>query len=874
MAIIKNPVKPYPLADWLKRPYGAKPDEVFDKYKYKNGESLDSIAKTISKSGKAITWDQLTSYNWGTGVPAEINYYLKNHTGCKHETSDGKNYYFAEDDSNPFVWVPKVKVEPQKGVYRSPGKKDVGHVALDDESKKHINTLVIKPAYTISLELGDIDALFEPLDVTGKQPWETAGVQQRLQVLGYLYRPLKHPKVTDAAKLCWEHYKKVHTKSGKPAPTDAEAKAILKNELQNNLLCKVAALSHQRGQIHQGKLPPDKEFAMIRIPGGYCYNHDSSFPRPDEPDANYRAELTAQRHFFEDKLWEENPLLGKIPIIARVERIRQDGSKQPADGVCVYFQLVKPDELKAGNPLKANDLGKKALDQTKDRRPPANAGQPDAFFLKDGGPQKFLDDNIPAAADPDDPQAKNFPWKIGGVEVAGKRDIPVEGTGSGADFRPGVFEVGTTRIGLHSPRSPKHTQYGKLNAAQKVTPTTETDSDGKTVKKHAHAVRVRTGATGIAGVIFMPARIAGDTYKLRAYIGPETLEFDGADPLGPVVTTGTMVVWRNMRLNRYIQMKKGARTPAGLSATMKTLFSFTDNGGAYDENQAFADASLSGANSEIEDGHIVTQEPTWPRAVNHFGTGTARRYRPLDINFLSFKEQLNRCYCELICDTDSLPEAMTQALLFDATRAGIAALKARAGVGAIDWDTLFVLDWTSPFMLNIRTVAEYNSLRGPAFVNIDGGNYGNVNSAIGQLMIPEMMNFWSGGGVLPGLTLVQVARSSTWAVNTPAGEWITSGIATHARGAYLNYTKTIQLNLAYSYTANTSHELGHVLVRQHAPLAPGAGEQADCHQNTAQAHCVMSYTGCLGEFCGRCVMAMRGARVRNSVSGAVDYTHI
>lgn len=871
MAIISTPAKPYPLSDWLKKPYGAKEGEAFDKYMYKNGESIDSIAKTVSKGGKAITWDQLAAYNWGTGVPAEINYYLKNHNGCKHETSDGKNYYFAEDDTNPYMWVPKVQVEVQKGVYRSPGKQDVGHVALDDESNRHINTLVIKPVYTISIELGDLDALFDPIEETGKQPWQVAGVQQRLQVLGYLYKPLKHPKVTDAAKLCWEHYKKVHTKPGKAAPTDAEAKAILRNETRNNIVSDVAALSHAKGQIHAGRLPLPGKFCMIRFPGGYCYNHDSSYPRPDEPEAKYRRELTGQRHFFEDLVWEENPLLGKIPIVARVERIRQDGTKEPADGVCVYFQLVKPDELKDGNPLKAEKLGTKALDQTKDRRPPANAGKPDDFFLKDGGPQAFYDNRIPAAADPNDPQAKNFPWKINGTIVGGKRDIPVEGTKVGSDFFPGVFEVGTTRVGLHAPRSPKHTQYGRLTAAQKVTPTTETDSEGKTVKKHEHAVRARTNANGIAGVIFTPSRIGGDTYKLRAYVGPETLEFDGTDEKGPVVTTGTMVVWRNVRFQRYLQMKKGARTAAGLSATMQTLLTTNDHGAAYTIDDAWTSA---GMDSEIRDGHIVTDEPTWPRAVHHFGTGVARRYRPIDINFINFKKQLNRYYCELICDTDVIPEPMTQQLLFDATNAGIAALKARAGVGAIDWDTLFVLDWTSPFMLNIRSVQEYNSLRGPAFIDITNANYQNVHAAIGQLMIPEMMNYWSGGGVLPGLTLVQVGCSSTWAVNSPAGEWITSGIATHARGAYLNYTYTTQIELAYSYTANTSHELGHVLVRQHAPLTGNATAQADCHQDTNECYCVMSYTGCLGEYCGRCGMALRGARVRNSNAGVVDYTDI
>ena len=67
----------------------------------------------------------------------------------------------------------------------------------------------------------------------------------------------------------------------------------------------------------------------------------------------------------------------------------------------------------------------------------------------------------------------------------------------------------------------------------------------------------------------MPSRCGGDTYKLRAYVGPETLEFptnadfSGGDRSGPVVETGTLAVWRNIRLYRWLRMQ--AYAAAGLA---------------------------------------------------------------------------------------------------------------------------------------------------------------------------------------------------------------------------------------------------------------------------------------------------------------------
>src|SRR5205823_2524848 len=74
--------------------------------------------------------------------------------------------------------------------------------------------------------------------------------------------------------------------------------------------------------------------------------------------------------------------------------------------------------------------------------------------------------------------------------------------------------------------------------------------------KHLHAVKAKTNDAGEAGVIFTPSRCGGDRYRIRAYLGPDTFKGPGSDGTGMSavsVETGTLVLWRNMRISRYVQ---------------------------------------------------------------------------------------------------------------------------------------------------------------------------------------------------------------------------------------------------------------------------------------------------------------------------------
>ena len=115
---------------------------------------------------------------------------------------------------------------------------------------------------------------------------------------------------------------------------------------------------------------------MIRFPGGYCYNKSSDFYTEIDDNA-YRYKLSTDRHKLEQDLFTANPLMGKLPLVATVKRLRPDGKVEPAEGVAVYFQLVKVDDwpedaaaaakkadaAEAANVV-AGDLAKKPTDPT------------------------------------------------------------------------------------------------------------------------------------------------------------------------------------------------------------------------------------------------------------------------------------------------------------------------------------------------------------------------------------------------------------------------------------------------------------------------------------------------------------------------------
>lgn len=1012
MPTVTTPASPYPLPQWQAEPK-TKPPEVegqpgYEKYDYVNGESLNSIALRISQPGQGVSAAELATLNWGTIDAGEINYYLRDYNGCSKTNATDTAYELTGGDRQPWLWVPRIRPKTHAGKFRTPGKNDIGHVAPTYQQDGHINTLVVPPVYSITLELGDIDALFEEITPAthATEPWKHKRILERLQALGYMYTPLGHSEANGpsywAAEKAWRYYAAVHEQKrgpdsnrnnasrmqvlrGQRAPalSNAELLAILKAEIQNNVVTRGFPRS---GVVFQNsKLPPKDEFGVIRLPGGYCFNaprlrtsrrwtvtDTTSGPTraiarapqaPSDADRRYDFELGDDRFRIEEAFLADNPLIGKIPLIASVQQLLPDGRRIPAAGVAVYFQLVDPapldPALAASKDYSAPVLRDTVMDYSKDWRmqdataglpgavktsiaktrtptapqwtalqnaardvsnrypnadqarkqyidglplppelvstPPAPtdwtlaefrylisemAKHPPPYEISNAGQKRFMDrlnqqiEQEATSADPTDPQRKNCPDRWGG-----KRSLPIPGN---------VFEV-TARDGLHTPR-PNHRDYGALAVATAATP------DGTA---HKYAVTARTNDKGFAGVVFTPSRCGGDAYRIRAYVGPETLQFDGTDPEGPVVETGTLVVWRNVRMHRYVQKPT---PPTPWSTAVNTSINYAQTGTHFKPGDARFDAML--LSSPVIDVQVLTDDPPEPpyrrtdkmRIDTTVNTRGKRNYRPVGSQFLGFKDLLRRCYCELITDCHG-KETMDSNELRDAIEAGIQALDR-------DWDlpdnlvfrTLFYHDFSSPFMLNQRSFDEYNALiaatgytpppltppakQNPPFAPLDAVLGNELVGYFNYLLVDSIGAYFSDGGAYPGLTLVQVPRSETWdarAMNN--GTVTTSGYGTPARSAFLSHTRDIYTGdeFCYSATSNAAHELGHCLALAHQEFYPGG--DPDHHQPQPNKEfvkpgpddcpCVQGYFGCYGEWCAKCILALRGWKVksRNNPSG-------
>lgn len=924
---------------WKTKPYFFKDDknasspQDFESYKFKDGDSLLTIAGTLSRPWKEYTWQELAAFNWGTSTLADVNYYLDKCCGCKTATPDDKTYKLSATDAPGTVWLPKVRRAPSIR-FRSPSKQDIGHVALDDESNQHINTLIIPPVYALHLELGDIDGLFDALpSPIGNEPWKLNGVQQRLQAIGCLYVPMGMTKARrdKAAEACWKYYKKVHTKpdprntNNQIVPSDDDLKVILVKEVRNNILSIVAG-DHltAKGEILRGGLPRSaadtggsEECAMIRLPGGYrnCWPRAGEakkaadyFRAPNATDADkkYDYNMYGDRFECEKAYYDDNPLLGKVPIVATVWRQRLDGKWEPAEGASVYFQLVDPTQPDK-NPLRAPELRKIEMDYAKDWQrgeldyttapftlvspatwaqvkqaaleviAEANAqereriitrhaeaafnwthpinrnnmkrdirsavqyaqGHRPPYTIDNVGPKKFVDPLTTAPTSPD--EAKKDPQRYNCSETyGGKRGLPVANN---------IFETGTARQGLHSTRDKDHADYGTLETATAVTPTGD---------DHKHAVKAVTNDKGHAGVIFAPARMGGDTYRIRAYVGPPTLDFAGTDPAGPVVETGTMTVWRNIRLCGFYRYKV-PRSGAGaltVSNTVQGLF----NNSPDSPVKSWAAAQGKVTNVAMDNPNFkkgVVRRLAHNKRMN--GASFNANYRPIPVDYLSLVDVFRRAYCELILDVDDVTEITSG----DYTKAVEAARDRARRSGevtkAVDWDHILLNDPTSPWFLTVRSRKDYNDGKDDTKApdDLDNADMPRAGVAILRHGMRGVGESFTRDGFAPGISLLHVQLLTNAHL-----VWQSSGMNYGGIGLANGFAVLVGAwtsEEAFPIEGVATHEGGHCLFHIHAP-PNGPGHEVEAHQENpdTECMCVMSYRGSFGDYCGRCTMMLRG----------------
>src|SRR3989440_2528238 len=419
---------------------------------------------------------------------------------------------------------------------------DIGHVAPSFQDTARYNTLIIRTEYRISIQLGDIEDLFPDA------PNTAAGRMARLQVLGYFYYPLKHakaltafngitaaagPPATPAVTGLWSYFKANILGGADDAKADAE--------IQRMLGVRVLEGGGFPAPADDPAKPVDANFCKVRIPGGYSLLSAADLPALDlnnDPAATYNKwDIRKDLYGIETQFRKDNTVLGQIPLVVLVEKRDPDTNEwKPVKDAWVYFQLVDTYDLPAFDKTKdvTAQFNRPTLRESSVGPPVAAAGAGPGLLTKT--------EETPTGArayKKDDPQKGNSPHDRGGEQGQGA-------LGDGTDVVDHIFQTKSVK-GFNE----DHSGTRKLPH-----PAYTVAANAAAGGKHLHAVKAKTNADGEAGVIFTPSRCGGDRYRIRAYVGPDTIKGPGNDGTGMSavsVETGTLVLWRNMRISRYVR---------------------------------------------------------------------------------------------------------------------------------------------------------------------------------------------------------------------------------------------------------------------------------------------------------------------------------
>lgn len=734
---------------------------------------------------------------------------------------------------------------------------DIGHVAPDFTPVRHVNTLVIRPTYRLTLRLGNIEDLFP------NAPNTQAGRMERMQVLGLFYFPLGHSQRNTAFGPCWNHFSNVIL----PAGTNAD------NAIQDWLKNRVIDTGRFPQPADDAANPQAANFGMIRQPGGYTWFNAVAGLQPDPnldanfPELAFGQNAHSAESSFTDTARSGNTVLGKIPLVVKVEkRNESSGDWEPVRDAWVYFQLQRPYDLPANHVLNRPALRDWNLASPTAAHHNAGAGV---------GPKKLNDSEEARNANAQDPQVNNAHRDRGGKRGHG-------GLGLGTDVDNVIFRTQSTPgfNTAHGARPLSHTAYP---LALRATPAGQS---------HRHAVKAKTNSDGETGVIFMPSRCGGDRYRLRAYIGPGTLASDGTGARAVRVDTGTLVNWRNIRISRVIRQPANNVEAASLLAQAAAAPYAIANQTAYLRSAGVVDSTNT---------NVGLPNLNFTRV----GNGTT--------SFDGLRQAYQKAFTEIEFDTAAeanAPQALTAA---DWTRGvqnaiadgnlGMVAHGIQDGAGLrLDlalWlctDLAAINQNNALCHLPMRTPQAYDAAVA-ARVAAGGANAMRFNfgsAAWNALAVPAgggaglpplQILFWaylipgflrgvSANGHLPGLTLIHGAFGATWQVlrllprSSGFGGWYRSCAIWLGNDAYPRVTPGTPNALqvpqpagkgSYDFTCNCCHEMGHMLFRQHAPGNPAASRIVPArHDPHADNVCVMSYQDCEGQFCAKCLFALRG----------------
>lgn len=729
----------------------------------------------------------------------------------------------------------------------------------------------------------------------------------------------------EAFKVAWEYFKANFVgKSGNASDADAdkEIQKRLKEWVVQQHLSPFDGCGYNRdgSTAGGGRLPiatadgekPDEakgHFAKLRLPGGFTLLRDIDYRynvNLDDGPGIPAMSLVDDPFLVEDSVYAYNEALGRLPLIATVEKwAPKEGKwKRAGNDIEVRFGLVHPYDLpdfndKRGLNLQLNKPPLRDSTWSKtDPSPPSEASN--------SGPRHFtgvleghaLDDNKKKT----DPQ-----WCNAHADFGGKREH-----GSGVDGV--VFRLGDTdgftkahvappaAIGGGIPRPPPPPPpKGQKGGTDIYFKPAESLGDAT-----LHAVKTKTNDKGEAAVIFTPSRLAGDRYRLRVWVhDPEMISEDakkkGEGMEAARVETGTLVVWRNIRWSRLATLR--LPPPDQLNAHMLSRAKVppdTKKKSGASAAQRWMWTYLAIAQGKTVGRGLAKVEIDGPLSDGKKGSP----FNPIHANFA-------RGFCELECDPKFFSDITEQEwrdarnlAVEDAKRVGARELDLM-----VDLDLLFFRDpgagplginHKTGFCVPARTPADYDAanasgpvLRAVTAADVDAvtKNRAKLGNLILNYIYPGFFRSISKNGYLPGFTIVHALFSTNLMSEDDDGDLGIgfSGMALDYGGAFnffgceAEWPEKIgdDVWFGYSYTSNVLHEIGHVLYKQHdAGLhggKPAGGPKPQYHDNAGyvadpkvdeppHGTCVMSYRWCEGEFCAKCGVGLRGWNVKGAAA--------
>lgn len=725
----------------------------------------------------------------------------------------------------------------------------IGHVAPDflDASTPFVNALVLRPQYRVTLELGNLEDLYR------FKSGSDLGRIERLQVAGLHYYPMGHDRAGDALASCWTYWEGV-LGGGDDAALEERAR---------NFVIDGWTLPEPAPDGEDPKAAPDKHYRKIRVPGGHNYRDTGTSKFHPLHDSSYPLGFgNAEMHEAEAFFMADNPVVGSIPLLARVEqRFAEDAEWKPAPGAAVHFQLVEPYELP--------DFDENVSPAKQLNRPPLFEGNMWSGDATGAGPHKLDQSASQKNLVADHPEVDNAPNSQGG-----KRGLPVRGNHFETDVEiPAIASPGSIGSRTHKPR-PGFQEPHEGDRAGEVQPPFFHAPKSSSVK---HAVSVEANEAGVAGVVFRPSTKGGDRYRLRAFLGEPTYDNDGTGSEAIAAETGTFVVWRNARMHKALQL-------------------------AYDD---LSDAMLAQFNSHFDKtiGKTFTKDEllSWLMKVPGLAKedGTKVGYPTLDLAetgdpdyaYDSFTKEMARAFCEIEYDPGfDAPEEITDERWRKAMQAAADFAKLPANnTFNLDIDKLLMLDAAdvdasnSHVFIALRTPLEYNKLipAGSAFDKINCQADGTFTAAVksdydgwfDDVILGPFVHSLVEGGLLPAMWLVQMPTISSWHRCGILGDYsIGLGYScTVLNGGKDDFPHATKQDTAQSLTREGStkaledtgfdglvtHELGHCMFRLHAPPDPAPSATA-IHDPIANVYCVMTYKVNEGHFCAKCLFALRG----------------